>query len=73
MPPPQPVGRRQAVSPRPMEGSGGAEAPQDGRDSMGEPALEQAVTEDRPAERTHAGEVREELKPTEKDSHWRSL
>ena len=44
----------------------GAEAPQDGRDSMGKPALEQCVAEDRPAERTRAREVREELKPVER-------
>ena len=52
--------RRQAVSPQPMEGSGG---PQDGRRSLGKPALGQAGTEGRPAGRTHAREVCEELQP----------
>ena len=48
---------------QPMELNGGAEAPQDGRGSMGKPALEPCVAEDRPAERTHAREVCEELQP----------
>ena len=51
--------------PQPMEGSGEGEAPQDGRDSVGKPALEQCVAEDRPAERTHTREVCEELQPVE--------
>ena len=58
--------RRQAVPLQPVEVSGGAEAPQNGRDCVGKPALEQCVTEDRPAERPHAREVREELQPAER-------
>ena len=62
----QPVVRWQAVPLQPMEVNGGAETPEDGRDSMGKPALEQCVTEDRPAERTRTREVQEELKPMER-------
>ena len=75
----QPVVRRQAVPPQPVEGSGGADthlqpgedptpeqggAPKDGRDFMGKPVLEQSVTEGlQPMGRTHAGEVHEGLQP----------
>ncbi|KAM9590901.1 uncharacterized protein ACIBXB_005936 isoform 1-T2 [Morphnus guianensis] len=62
----QPVVRRQAVPLQPMEVNGGVEAPEDGCDSMGKPVLEQFVTEDQPAERTHAREDREELQPAER-------
>ena len=38
------------------------DTPQDGRDSMGKPTLEQSVPEGlQPAERTHTGAVHEEL------------
>ncbi|KAM9590885.1 uncharacterized protein ACIBXB_005925 [Morphnus guianensis] len=68
----QPVVRWQAVPLQPMEVNDGAEVPEDGRDSMGKPALEQFVTEDQPVERTHAREVREELKPVER-THAREV
>ncbi|KAM9591255.1 uncharacterized protein ACIBXB_006126 [Morphnus guianensis] len=68
----QPVVRRQAVPLQPMEVNSGADAPEDGHDFMGKPALEQFVTEDLPAERTHAMEVREELKPAER-THAREV
>ena len=69
----QPVVRRQAVSPQPMEESRGVEAPlqpgeeptleqgdapEDGCDSMGKPALEQSVPEG--------------LQPAERDPRWSS-
>ena len=75
----QPVVRWQAVPLQPMEVSGGADAhlqpmedptpeqadaPEDGRDSMGKPMLEQSVTDTlQLTERTHTGAVREELQP----------
>ena len=69
--PPQPVVRQQSVPPQPMEGSRGMDAPQDGRDSRGKPAPEQAVPEVlQPVERTHAGEVCEGLSPVGGTPRW---
>ena len=69
-----------------MEANGGADAhlqpvedpmlekvntPEDGRDSMGKPALKQFVTEGlQPVERTHAGAVCEELQPVGRTPRW---